>query len=503
VAIDRRAGPLLVAVLAALMAMTVFLADRKPLWNDELFTYYISRLPGVGDMWSTLATGVEQTPISFYVVTRACLDVFGDGAVAMRVPEMLGYLLMCVCVFRFVVRRASPLYGLVAVLLPIATIAYGYAYEARAYGLVLGFSAAALLCWQVTTEAGSHRQLWALGTAVSLAAAVGSHYYAVLLVIPLLVGEAVRSRARRRVDWLVLGSFSGALAPLVLFAPLIKEAQDYSTTFWSLPTWTSGVRFYPDALLDRALPVGIALVLSISAFAALRSSSLRAGGAASLRRPPDHELAALLTLLLLPLFAVALGKLATGAFTERSALPALLAVTILIAFAASWLDGGVPIAGLLLLLLFTVFAGARLAERYGEAAADAREQTEALRFLQRHRGDGPPIAIASPHDFFELSHRAAKDGGPPLIYLVDPALALKYLGTDAVEFGVVGMHDIAPLHVEQYRSFIASHSHFLVYGRHRAWDWLTSALQARGARARVYARNPENGAELLSVRLRG
>ena len=67
---------------------------------------------------------------------------------------MLGYLLMSVCVFGFVVRRASRLYGLVAVLLPIATIAHGYAYEARAYGLVLGFSAAALLCWQRSAEAG-------------------------------------------------------------------------------------------------------------------------------------------------------------------------------------------------------------------------------------------------------------------------------------------------------------------------------------------------------------
>ena len=333
-----------------------------------------------------LATGVEQTPISFYVITRASLELFGDGTVALRLPALLGYLLMCICVFRFVARRSSPLYGLVAVLFPIATIAHGYAYEARAYGLVLGFSAAALLCWQLTIE-GPHRRLAAFGTAVSLAAAVGSHYYAILLVIPLLVGEAVRARAQRRVDWLVLASISGAFVPLVLSAPLIAAAEDYSTTFWSLPSWTSAVRFYPDALLDRELAVGIGIVLSIAALAAWRSSRAPARLATRLVRPPDHELAALVTLMVLPFLAVALGKWATGAFTERSALAALIGVTILIAFAAWWWDGGVPIAGVSLLLIFTGFAAARVAERYREVTAEARMRN-------RHHASSDSVATS-------------------------------------------------------------------------------------------------------------
>ena len=111
--------------------------------------------------------------------------------------------------------------------------------------------------------------------------------------------------------------------------------------------------------------------------------------------------------------------------------------------------------------------------------------------------------IANPHDFFELSHRAVNEpGGPRLIYLADPAMALKYLGTDAVEFGVVGMQSIAPLRVQPYRSFLASRRSFLVYGRYQAWDWLSPALEARGARVRVYARDGD-GAELVRVSVRG
>jgi len=93
----------------------------------------------------------------------------------------------------------------------------------------------------------------------------------------------------------------------------------------------------------------------------------------------------------------------------------------------------------------------------------------------------------------------ARRGGARLIYLADPALARRHLETDAVELGVLGMKAIAPLRVEGYRRFMASHSLFVVYGRHRAWDWLSDELQAEGASTRVIARNSQNGAPLIEV----
>lgn len=497
-AIDRRGRVLLGLGLVALATVTLILAHRKPLWNDELFTLYISRLPSVSGMWDILATGVEQTPLTFYLLTRGSLEALGDGPVAIRLPELLGFLLASVCVYLFVERRASPLYGLVAALLPVATIAYGYAYEARAYGLVLGFSAAALLCWQVAAEGGRHRRLAAAGTALALAAAVASHYYAVLVVAPLLVGEAVRSVERRRVDWTVAASFGGALVPLVAFAPLIAEAKDYSTTFWAQPTWGDAARFYPDSLMDRALFVVLAAVaVAFVAAAWRRPDRARHAG---LRRPPTYELAALATLALLPAFAVLMGKLVTGAFTDRYALPALLAASILLALAAWWTDARQAVLGLALLAVLGAFAVQRIYDRYGEASADAHEQDAAVALLTR---DGPPggaVVVASPHDFFELSHRMAGSARPRVVYLADAAEARRRLETDAVELGVTGMARVAPLRVEPYRRFLASHPRFVVYGREGAWDWLSSALRDARADTTVVARNPEDGAPLLDVR---
>jgi len=489
--------------LAVLVAATAVLADRAPLWNDELFTYYIGGLPTAGDVWSELATGVEQTPFSFYLVTQAALEVLGKAPLAMRVPEILGFALMSICVFHFVARRSSPVYGFVAILFPLVTTAYGYAYEARAYALVLGFSAAALLCWQWATEGGPHRRLAALGIALSLAAAVGSHYYAVLMLVPLLVGEAGRSLSRRRIDWVVVGSFSGALVPLLLFSPLIQAAQGYSTTFWARPTWNSAVRFYLNLLLDRTLLAAAGLIfVVIFTFTVLRSSSRSSDRQRPFVRPPDHELLALGTLVLLPFFGVLLGKLVTGGFTGRYALSAVIGVTVLVALTAWWADREAPIVGVSLMVVLTVLAGLRFSTRYDQATRDEKEQIQALQFLEQHSRAGLPIVISSPHDFFELSHRAAEEGGPRLLYLADPALAVKYLQTDAVDLGVLGLEDIAPLRVEPYRSFVASHSRFLLYGEHGAWDWVTSALRAQGADVRVAARNPLDGDVLVEVRRR-
>jgi hypothetical protein len=92
---------------------------------------------------------------------------------------------------------------------------------------------------------------------------------------------------------------------------------------------------------------------------------------------------------------------------------------------------------------------------------------------------------------------------PRVVYLADAGEARRRLETDAVELGVTGMARVAPLRVEAYRSFLASHPRFAVYGREGAWDWLSSALRDARADTTVVARNPEDGTPLLDVRRGG
>src|SRR5690349_11858960 len=127
---------LLGCVSVIYFAATVALASKKQFWIDELITFYISRQPGFSDVWQVLLTGADMMGPLFYVVTRTFTGVFGDGLLALRVPEMLGFWAMCASLFFFVRRRSSTTHAIVAMLLPMLAASFYYAYEARSYGLV-------------------------------------------------------------------------------------------------------------------------------------------------------------------------------------------------------------------------------------------------------------------------------------------------------------------------------------------------------------------------------
>src|SRR5262245_6652550 len=143
----------LLSAASALYLIVVGLsAAQKQLENDELFTLYISRLPSMGEVWSALLTGAEQLPPFFYVLTRASLSLFGESQLTLRLPAVVGVWVMGLCLYRFVSKRSTALYGLIAMLFALTTNACYYAFEARPYGLILGFSGIALLCWQSFLE---------------------------------------------------------------------------------------------------------------------------------------------------------------------------------------------------------------------------------------------------------------------------------------------------------------------------------------------------------------
>ena len=99
---------LLISIFSAFyFAGFCLIASEKVMWNDELFTFYIARLPHFSDVWKALLTGAEQTPPFFYVLTRASLAAFGHNTVAIRLPEILGVFAACCCLYLVVARRSS------------------------------------------------------------------------------------------------------------------------------------------------------------------------------------------------------------------------------------------------------------------------------------------------------------------------------------------------------------------------------------------------------------
>lgn len=456
-------------------AVTGILAQEKPLWYDELCTFYISRLPAVADIWKTLLAGAEQHPPSFFMGTRAFGAPLGYSPFSIRLPEILGFWIMSVALFLFVRKRAPVTCGLIAMSLPLVTGAYYYAYEARPYGLVLGFSALSLLCWQAAAE-GHRRRLAIAGLFLSLAAAVSCHYYAVLCFIPIGLGELVRTMRKRRLDiWIWVALIAGLL-PLLLFLPLIKACLGYSSKFWAKPTWVTPVGFFERLLGPAVLSLcGIPLILALEQ---LNSSVDRDEPSCDIPGVRPDEIAAAAGFVLLPVVALFLAKFVTGAFTDRYAISAVIGVSVLVAFSVSVISRKSPTAGLLVTLLLIVSFLLTAVKIHGQLSGEALAQIRTYQFLQLENSDALPLVIDGPHLFFALSHTAAQRGDKKaLIYLADIPLATGYTNTDDVERGLAQLKRVAPLDVRDFHQFCESHKKFLIYASSGPFNWITRELE--------------------------
>src|ERR1035437_4883499 len=167
-------------------------------------------------------------------MAHLCVRWFGAGEISARIPAIIGFWVFCLCLFRFTLRRAGIYYALAALLLPTVLETYYYSVEARAYGPELAFSGLALVAWQAATER-SKRSLVLPGLAVSIAAALFCHYYAVLLYLPLAGGEAVRLYRTRKIDWGVWAAFVAGGAPIVWRLSTIVEVVKGFAHTWAAP----------------------------------------------------------------------------------------------------------------------------------------------------------------------------------------------------------------------------------------------------------------------------
>jgi hypothetical protein len=477
-------GPSRFWVLAGCSALylipTCLVAARRPLWHDEIFTLSLARLRALSDVWSALSTGADLAPPFFYLVTRASTASFGESPLALRLPAVLGTLIMILAVLAFVVRRAGVAGGVVAMLFVLTTHVAHYSHEARPTGLVLGFAGLALLAWQSAAD-GGRRPLALVGLATSLAAAVATHAYAALLLVPFAAGETARARARGRLDLPVWVALASALTPLVILLPLIGGTRPYLAAFWARPRWGSTIEFYQIAF-GPAVAAFIALLIAGAAAAATRPAD---GRDRSHDGPPPHEALAVTCLAVMPVVAVLVAMTTTGVFAAHYVLWAAIGVAILFGWAARGLLAGSPPTcwALALVLVATFIRGDIQALR--DAGSRRIDQAALSAFLEATAAPALPIVIAQPGEFLELAHRAPRALGDRLVYLADLEASRRYLGHDTADRGLLELRRWAPLPVADYATFVAAHRSFQVYVRDGQGWWLMSALPPEGVKLRA------------------
>ena len=399
----------------------------RPIWFDEWFTYELARLPSLGQIIDALGRGPEQAPPLDYLARRLSMAVIGDKAWAFRFPSVIATGLAMICVYGIVARRLGASYAWASTLILLVGPGWFYATEARPYALMLGFIALAMLCWQ-RAEGGEGRTLPLVGLFLAVAAAQSSHYYAIIGVAPLFLGQLVRSWRTRRVDAIVWLTLLAGASVILAYIPLILHKRMYIATFWARPAWS----MVPELIEFCAgmLPIPLILLLSIA------GAGLGTAGAFSARRPRlrthcsgyrPEELAVALGYVFLPAFAVLLAKLAHGVVTDRYVLPSTIGFALLIpaCIARFTLDapaGGLALAGAIG-LWFGLDEGGTLLRQWKYPEETTTRSAELL--LSASGASADPVFIPEDFIYFETLHDLPKALAARIVCVCDrPATEL-------------------------------------------------------------------------------
>jgi len=303
-------------------------SSRKHFWYDEVCTIAVVTQGSVHAMWGALAHAADTNPPGFYLIEGLFSQLSSDNHIGYRVPALLGFLVVPVCLYLFVKRQAGIIAGLISATMTLVSPLLGiHSIEARPYGLLCGLIAIAMLVWQ---RAPSRAQGPLL--AILFAGATCLHYYAVLAFVPFIIAEAARWLRLRKLRigvWIAL--FCGFL-PLAAFWPLLAGVkQVYGANFWAKPAVQVIIYCYYYALSPRggrwALPVIVVLLAVVLL-----------GVAAHLRRPkrgsnsigfPQEEAVLVLGFCCLPIIAYVFAMLSHGGMAPRYVLPMVLGLCAL------------------------------------------------------------------------------------------------------------------------------------------------------------------------------
>jgi mannosyltransferase len=172
-----------ITLLAAVLRLGTL--GRQSLWYDEAFTpVHVLRASLGASLHNIVHT--ENTPPLWYVLEWGVSRVLGTGAVALRLLSALAGIATVPVAWaigsELAARRAA-----IATAAFVATspLLVWYSQEARAYGLFVLAASLALLCFLRAMRAPTKRRLMEFALAASMA--LLTHYFAVFLVIPMML----------------------------------------------------------------------------------------------------------------------------------------------------------------------------------------------------------------------------------------------------------------------------------------------------------------------------
>ncbi len=328
------AAPL--ALLALTGAILLVWSHVKLFWVDELLVLDTDSVRTAREVLHIQRRfPISLDPAVYHLLSHWCTVLFGPTRLALRMPSLFGFLLMQGALYLFTRRIAGARAAVFALAFPALSGALYYGAEGRPYGLLLGVFGVTMLAYQGATRAGGGRLPALAGIAIGLGLAENTHYFGIMLFLPVCGAELVRIAQRRRIDWGVIAAIAAGAACEVFTLPFHAALARYRDHYYNVGAVDAHalVRSYRLLLLNFQFSSAMERLSSVTLLVFLVmivAGSLHAGRRFDL---PAPELALVLLMAALPFAGYLLAKFATHTMEVRYVLGAVLGVAVLFALA--------------------------------------------------------------------------------------------------------------------------------------------------------------------------
>jgi hypothetical protein len=488
-------------------ALSLLWSHARLMEQDEFLSFYTDSVATFRQVvLIQLHHPISLDPPTYHLLSHLGMTLIGRNAIALRLPALAGFLLFQLCLFFFVRRIAGDRSAVLAAAVPLLTSSFYYTVEGRPYGLLLGLYASSLFCWQLATSPsdpaisspalqaklpGVHAKRPAVraglvGLTLSIALAVTSHYFGVLILIPVSLGELARTLSRKRLDLGVLAALALGLASIALILPfkraLMVYRQHYYITGVNFHDITQGYRELflryttwplPLQKLAAATLVVLALALAVAAYKRFQ------------RRPPNepaHIWIALLATALLPFFGYLFGRFVTHSMEVRYVIATLIAfaATFAIVLERRLRSNAFYYAALALIALAAIDLNTWniIKERRSSNALLASFQLSPQAAAALHQNPHEPIYIQTLADFYlNTFYDPDPSLRPRFTLLYGPSEEIHWLAHDTNAITAANMRTFTSLPITPYTNFRRQpHPLLLLYPG--SWQWIDKQLTA-------------------------
>lgn len=436
-------------------------AHFRVITSDECLQMIVFRQPGAGAIWNSLIAGVQVDPPVADIAMHYLFRLFGDHLLLARLPSVVTFCLMCLCLSLIVWRYAGAIYGAAAFFMPFATVLRSWGSLSRPYASLLGFSALALLCWDMLQDPElRHVTRWRVAFILSLAATFSTHFYSITILFPLAFAELAKWRIRKRVDWPTLLCIAVAFIPYLIWSPiLLASAHTFLPHPFHSPAFKTLYEFYGDMLFS--LPWVGALLLMLLAGAYIGLSNFDGQPRKQINPSVRPLMVFCAGCLLLPVCGAVSTAMKMSFYGPRMALISLFGLVVGLPLLID-LAGARKVVGLA--LLAAMAGNAAVIAARGAMRLRGRETPYPVlaEFRRLIPEPHPDIVIPETNVFLPLVETNRQDPENSLLYLFDTAKQLAARGSDTPDVASRIIQGRSRARLLPFDPYLATHSRFYV-----------------------------------------